>query len=224
MALKIEIEGTDGAGKTTAMKYLVEKLRKRGNKVVETREVGTPLSPICLKLRELVLSPESNLRGETMELIFSAMRFENDKLCQEYGDVCDFIVSDRGWLSHLAYTDHNVDVDFTSDFYLNFMANYTQMPDIVIYFEINSETALERRAVRGDAEDVIEQKGVDFQEKVRWSFEKYLSDKSLENTNVFVVDANKNIGEVQEQLDNILEHINIIHNHKLADNAVNVVK
>ena len=40
--IKIEIEAIDGAGKTTALKYIAEKLRSKGLVVVETREVGAP--------------------------------------------------------------------------------------------------------------------------------------------------------------------------------------
>ena len=77
--IKIEIEGTDGAGKTTGLKYLIEKAQSLGLSVVETREVGNPHIPTCTKLRELVLDPKSELDGKSMEFIFSAMRVENDK-------------------------------------------------------------------------------------------------------------------------------------------------
>jgi len=76
--IKLEFEGTDGAGKTTGLKYFIEEVKKRNLTVVETREVGNPNIPVCIKLRELVLSPDSGLCGEAMELVFSAMRYEND--------------------------------------------------------------------------------------------------------------------------------------------------
>ena len=77
--IKLEFEGTDGAGKTTGLKYFIEQAQKRGLSVVETREVGNPNVPICVKLREIVLSKDSGLSGEAMEFVFAAMRFENDK-------------------------------------------------------------------------------------------------------------------------------------------------
>lgn len=199
--LKIEVEGTDGAGKTTALKYMIEQLQKRGSSVLETREVGSPLIPINVKLRELVLSPESKLSGEAMELIFSAMRFENDRLYKAVGQDYDFIVSDRGWFSHLAYTDHNVSAEFTEDLYLNFLQKYTSLPDVVIYFSVNTDTALKRRVKRGETMDVIEMKGVPYQELVRESFNKYI-DRSPIKT--FVVDANDTIEGVRSQIDTIV--------------------
>lgn len=201
--LKVEIEGTDGAGKTTALKYLIQQLRERGLEVLETREVGNPNIPVCGGLRELVLSPESDLSGAAMELIFSAMRIENERFYKSVGDRYDFIVSDRGWFSHLAYTDHNVSKSFTRDLYLNFMDKYTSMPDVVVYFSVNTETALKRRVKRGETMDVIEMKGVEYQELVRESFDKYLN-KYENDVFIYVVDANASIEGVRVQINTLI--------------------
>lgn len=202
-ALRIEIEGVDGSGKTTGLKYLIEQLEKKGQRVLETREVGSPLIPTCVKLRELVLSPESNMSGESMELVFSAMRLLNQDYYKKVENNYDFIVSDRGWLSHLAYTDHNVSEDFTKKLYTNFVAEITELPDVVIYFNVNTDTALKRRVKRGTGMDVIEMKGVGFQEKVRESFMKYM-EQLPPTTDVFVIDANQDVEGVRKQLDAII--------------------
>jgi dTMP kinase len=210
-SLKIEFEGTDGAGKTTGLKYFIDKAKEKGLTVVETREVGNPNIPACVKLREFVLDPKSNLSGEAMELIFSAMRFENDRWFRELDDsksAPDLVVSDRGWLSHLAYTDHNVSEDFTASLYGGLLHETTLLPDVVIYFTVNTDTALKRRIRRGETMDVIEAKGVEFQEKVRNSFLKYMHDyKTGDKGQAFVVDANQSIEDVKRQLDIILAKI-----------------
>lgn len=209
MSLKIEIEGTDGAGKTTGLKYFIEQLTKRGKKVLETREVGSPLIPINVGLRKLVLNPESNLSGEAMELIFSAMRFENDRLYKAVGKYYDFIVSDRGWLSHLAYTDHNVSPDLTKKLYLDFMQQQTDMPDIVVYFDVSSDTALKRRIKRNEAVDVIEAKGVEYQDLVRQSFNKHIKLLTTYSpkTTVLTIDANQPLENVYSQLSEIVDKL-----------------
>lgn len=204
--LKIEFEGTDGAGKTTGLKYFIEQAKAKGLTVVETREVGNPNVQSCVKLREFVLNPESNLSGEAMELIFSAMRFENDKWLETLSrseDRPDLVISDRGWLSHLAYTDHNVNSSFTDDFFVDFVGKYTTLPDAVIYFSVDTNTALKRRVKRGETMDVIEMKGIEFQNKVRDSFLKYL-DEYESSFSTFIVDANQDIQGVRAQLDEIL--------------------
>lgn len=208
-ALKIEVEGTDGAGKTTALKYMIEQLQKKGQKILETREVGNPHIPVCVKLRQTVLDPESNMSGEAMELVFSAMRFENDKFFRKISADYDMVVSDRGWFSHLAYTDHNTTPEFTNDLYLNFMEKYTLLPDVVIYFSVDTQTALQRRVKRGEGmADAIEMKGVGYQELVRGSFVKYL-DMADKNDTVqqYTVNANDTIEGVRAQMDLIVDHI-----------------
>jgi dTMP kinase len=211
--IKVEFEGTDGAGKTTGLKYFIEQARKRGLTVIETREVGNPNVAVCVKLRELVLDPNSGLCGESMELVFSAMRYENDRWLRTLGNQAaapDLVVSDRGWLSHLAYTDHNVSEEFTARLYLDVVGKDTLLPDVVIYFAVDTQTALKRRVKRGTGMDVIEMKGVEFQEKVRDSFEKYIDqlEATPEASTVFYdVDATQDILGVEKQLDSILDLI-----------------
>lgn len=207
--IKLEFEGTDGAGKTTALKYFIEQARKRGLTVVETREVGNPNVPVCVKLRELVLDPNSGLCGQAMELVFSAMRYENDRWLRKLAESPnkpDFVVSDRGWYSHLAYTDHNVSEEFTDSLYRGVVGEDTLHPDVVIYFKVSTQTALKRRLNRGPM-DVIEMKGVEFQEKVRKSFEFYLNDEYTAPSRLFEVDANDTLEGVQGQMDSILDEL-----------------
>lgn len=217
MSIKIEFEGTDGAGKTTGLGYFIETARAKGLTVAETREVGNPNVPICVKMRELVLSPDSGLCGEAMELIFSAMRYENDrwlKNLESSPTPPDLVVSDRGWFSHLAYTDHNVSTDFTHMLYGGLLQHETKLPDVVIYFRVSTETALKRRVKRGTGMDVIEMKGVGFQELVRDSFEKYLA--SNDRVIQYTVDANDTIEGVRAQLDKILDSIQALHKNSKA--------
>jgi dTMP kinase len=208
--LKIEFEGTDGAGKTTSLKYFIEQARKRGLSVTETREVGNPSLPACAELREFILFKHKGLTGEAQELIFSAMRYENDKWLRglvESPNPPDFVVSDRGWYSHLAYTDHNVTPEFTEALYRGVVGKETAAPDVVIYFAVDTETALKRRVKRGGEMDVIEMKGIEYQEKVRASFEKYMDADSDTNTQFYVIDANQSIEVVQQNLDLVLSII-----------------
>lgn len=211
--LKIEVEGTDGAGKTTALKYLLNKLQLKGKRVLETRDVGCPHIPACVKLREIVLNPDSNLCGETMEFIFAGMRLENDKYYKTVAEDYDFILSDRGWLTHLAYTDHNVSKDFTNDFYLDIVEPLTDMPDVVIYLSVDGETALQRRIRRGEEADVIELKGPEYQELVRGSFQEYLM-KYSGDTKVIIIDATKDLENVQKQLDTTLNILLSLSNNQ----------
>ncbi|HEY8366448.1 MAG TPA: dTMP kinase, partial [Bacteroidia bacterium] len=195
----IEIEGLDGSGKTTSSTYVKDKLEQYGYKVLLTREVGSDHIPVCLQLRELVLNPNITMDGKAMEFIFAAMRIENQRFYESVKDQYDFVLSDRGWLSHLAYTDHNVSKEFTKEFYKNVVAKYTKAPDFVIYLEIDPMVAAKRRNVRGEVEDAIENKGVQFQEKVGDSFRTYLIEGSAKDEfDFYKIDAEKDVPGVRE--------------------------
>jgi dTMP kinase len=202
----IEFEGIDGSGKTTAYSYFIGRLRDKGLKVLDTREVGNPHLPVCVELRKLVLNPTSKLDGISMEFIFAAMRIENQKFYETVKNDYDYIVSDRGLLSHLAYTDHNVNAYFTEDFYRGVVMPLTRNPDLVLFLEIDPETALKRRNARNGFVDVIEAKGPEFQRKVYSSFMKYIRKlESSEYLRSIFIDANGTIEEVQKKLDFVIE-------------------
>lgn len=205
----IGFSAVDGAGKTTMLKYMIDQLRVQGFRVLETREVGNPHIPVCVKLRELVLDPNSDLDGAEMEMIFAAMRLRNHRMYREVESEYDFIVSDRSYLDHLAYTDHNVNEEFTNMLYLNFIKDITRLDDVVLYFNVDTATALKRRIKRGTGMDVIEMKGIEFQNKVRDSFLEHIDNLSVQNPEVeiIMIDANQDIKSVQKQLDQVIESL-----------------
>ncbi len=204
-ATYIDLEGIDGSGKTTALKYVINRFREKGFKVLETREVGSPHIPLCVELRKLVLDPNSNMDGTAMELVFAAMRIESQKFYKTVETEYDFIISDRGWFSHLAYSDHNVSWEFVQDFYFGLIDGLTRKPDYVAFMDVNIETATARRNTRNNgAVDAIEAKGVAFQEKVLSSFQKYLSQSGL---SIWITDSNGTLKETTDQLDQFVDDV-----------------
>jgi len=67
----ITLEGVDGAGKSTHLDWIAERLRKSGHEVVVTREPGG--TPLGERLRELLLSEPMHIETETL-LMFAARR------------------------------------------------------------------------------------------------------------------------------------------------------
>jgi dTMP kinase len=193
----IEFSGGDGSGKTTAMQTFLAQLEGCGLRVLHTREVGSPHIPICVELRKLILNPEVEMDGRSMELVFSAMRLENQRFYDAARQDYDHIVSDRGWLCHLAYTDHNVSPEFTWELYLNLVMQHTYMPDRVYLFDVDPDRARERRGLRGEPEDAIEAKGHEFQKAVVQSYRRYANQFS-DLIDIRVVDANQDIEKVSQ--------------------------
>lgn len=65
----VTLEGVDGAGKSTHVAWIAERLRARGRKVLVTREPGG--TRLAERLRELVLVEPMDPIAETM-LLFAA--------------------------------------------------------------------------------------------------------------------------------------------------------
>lgn len=204
-SVRIDLEGIDGSGKTTALKYLLKKLQQHDKRVLSTQEVGSPHIRPCTELRKIVLNPEFQLYGESMEFIFAAMHLENDGFYKSVENKYDYVLSDRGWFSHLAYTDHNVSEEFTQKFYLDFFSSMASLPDVVVYLKVDSSLSEARRKARNEALDAIEIKGSKYQESVGKSFEKYLNMYS--NLDIMIIDAAQDIAGVEGQLDGVVEKL-----------------
>lgn len=100
------IEGTEGVGKTTQTNLLVEHLKSQGFKVLQTKEPGTPLSPLTMEMRKLMLDAQfdKEMTREARELISQAIRSVHiHKVLLPAFQEYDFIIQDRGVLSGLAY-------------------------------------------------------------------------------------------------------------------------
>ena len=66
----ITLEGVDGAGKSTHIAFIAQRLRGQGRTVLVTREPGG--TPLAEKLRELVLNEPMDALAETL-LVFAAL-------------------------------------------------------------------------------------------------------------------------------------------------------
>lgn len=99
-------EGTEGVGKTTQTAKLVEYLQSKGYKVLQTKEPGTPLSPLTMEMRKLMLDAQfdEEMTPTARELISQAIRSVHlEKVVIPALEEYDFIVQDRGILSGLSY-------------------------------------------------------------------------------------------------------------------------
>lgn len=71
----ITFEGMDGAGKTTQIRLLQERLEKAGERVAVTREPGG--NALAEKIRALLLDPESEMDPLTEAYLYAAARAEH---------------------------------------------------------------------------------------------------------------------------------------------------
>ena len=102
----IVIEGSEGVGKTTQVKMLNAFLKNKGYSVLETKEPGTPHSPLTMDLRSIMLSNayDDQLTDVGREFISQAIRsIHLEKVIVPAMERHDFIVQDRGLLSGISY-------------------------------------------------------------------------------------------------------------------------
>ena len=59
----IVIEGSEGTGKGTQARIIIDYLRAKGLKVLDTKEPGTPHSPITMELRKIMLDSKYEVLG-----------------------------------------------------------------------------------------------------------------------------------------------------------------
>lgn len=102
----VVIEGVEGVGKTTQTQLLVDTLRSRGFSVLQTKEPGTPLVPLTMVLRGIMLDNQydaqmTRLAREYISQAIRSLHLENLIVPNLYKH--DFIIQDRGILSGYAY-------------------------------------------------------------------------------------------------------------------------
>ena len=167
MACFIVFEGGDGSGKSTQARSLFRWMRKRGIKVLRTREPGG--TPLGQSLRRLLKS------GEPMAPISELMLFEAaraqlvQQVIRPFLDQGGVVIADRFTSSTVAYQGYGRGLDRELIERLNREATGGLEPDLTVLLDLPVETALARKGGEdGRAnEDTFDDAPVDFHRKIR---------------------------------------------------------
>ena len=187
----ITFEGGEGAGKTTHIRFLSEKLRERGREVVCLREPGG--TGVGEELRAVVLDPKNeNLADEAELLIYEAARAQIvAEVIRPALDRGAVVLCDRFADSTVAYQVHGrgLDADFVER--ANAFACQGTVPDRTILMATGGEAnvGLVRATHRGAA-DRLEQAGEEFHARVNEAFLE-IARRDPERVRVVVSDGNK---------------------------------
>ena len=208
----IVLEGTEGVGKTTQTVTLVNYLKKQGYSVLQTKEPGTPLSPLTMKLRNIMLNAEydDQLTVPSREFVSQAIRsIHLEQVIMPALDSHDFIIQDRGILSGLAYGEacsNNFELlaQLSEVISCPLTNNFYELYDDTIYLRGNVlkglETAINSKQ-EFEAGDAMEQKGNEFILRVADNMQ-FMS-QSFSNVNEINVD-NKDIDVVFNEIIKVL--------------------
>lgn len=160
----VTLEGGEGSGKSTQLKLLEDYLDKGGYDVIYTREPGG--TPISEEIRKILLGGKNvEMSDETEALLFAAARAQHikEKILPAIAEG-KTVVCDRYVHSSLVYQGYARGLgEFVEK--VNSYALENCMPDVTIFLDITPERAFARKG-GADADDRLEQGGIDFHRRV----------------------------------------------------------
>ena len=194
--LFITFEGIDGCGKSTQLLKLSEYFNTRYMPYMILREPGGTV--VGEKIREVLLDKKNDGMDPVCELFrFEAARAqivrEVIRPSLENGMT---VLCDRFFDSTYAYQGFARGLGSGTVEMLNMTATKGLKPDITFLLDIDPEIALERRGIRGEAEDRMEALGLKFQEDVRAGY----LDLASREERVVLIDASKTPDEIFEKI------------------------
>ena len=163
----ITFEGIDGAGKSTHIAAVAQRLRAAGTTLVSTREPGG--TPLAETLRGLVLNTAMDAMTEVL-LMFGARRDHLQQVILPALGRGDTVLCDRFTDATFAYQGAGRGLPMGL---LNELETWVQgelQPDLTLWFDLPADMAARRRAQARSA-DRFEQQDLEFFERVRCGYE-----------------------------------------------------
>ncbi|MDE1481269.1 dTMP kinase [Xenorhabdus bovienii] len=193
----IVIEGLEGAGKTTAIRTVVETLKQYGiSDLIFTREPGG--TPLAEKLRQLI---KQGVEGESLTnkaevlMLYAARVQLVENVIKPALEKGTWVVGDRHDLSSQAYQGGGRGIDQKLMTSLRESALGDFYPDLTIYLDLPPEVGLQRARERGEL-DRIEKESLDFFHRTR---ERYL-ELVVQDDTIKKVDATQPLEKVQDAI------------------------
>ena len=186
--LFITFEGGEGAGKSSQIGVLAEKLRTLGRKVVVTREPGGSAGGEAV--RHVLLSGAAERLGPSMEaVLFAAARADHvDTVIRPAVDAGEDVICDRFMDSSRVYQGVTGDLDTAFMRALERVTVAGMVPDLTLILDLSPEEGLRRAHKRrgGDTPDRYEKEEIDIHRRRR---EAYLDIARAEPERCAVIDA-----------------------------------
>ena len=166
----ITFEGGEGAGKSTQIRRLAERLRALGHEVVLTREPGG--SPGAEAIRDIVLNgPPERWSAITETLLMYASRRDHiERVIRPALTAGKVVLCDRFADSTRAYQGAGGQVAARLIDTLEAVVLEEVRPDLTLILDLPVEEGLSRALSRGGGEDRFEAKGKAFHERLRQAF------------------------------------------------------
>ena len=193
----ISFEGGEGAGKTTQIRRLAERLQPLVSEVTLTREPGG--SPGAEALRDLLVRGEVDRWAPLSEtlILYAAREDHLERLIRPALDRGGWVLTDRFADSTRAYQGAGGGAPAGVIDALEAAVVGRTRPDLTLILDLPVEEGLARAAHRGGGEERFERKGHAFHARLRRGF---LDIAAAEPDRCAVVDAALSLDEVAERV------------------------
>lgn len=197
--LFITVEGPDGAGKSTLIRGLKERLEARfAREVILTREPGG--SPLAEVIRGVLLdNRHGEMDARTEALLMAASRRQHivDTILPAL-TTGRIILSDRYVDSSLAYQGAGRELGMEAIRTINAFAIQDVLPTVTILLDVDAQTGLARIQDKrsGRVVDRLEQEDIAFHNRVRAGYQTLQED---EPERFIYIDATRDPAEVLEE-------------------------
>jgi len=199
----ITVEGIEGVGKTTNIKFIHQQLLAAGRDVIVTREPGG--TPLGEAIRGLLLDPEFTGMDSNCELqlMFAARAEHLARVVRPAIEQGQWVLCDRFTDATYAYQGGGRGIDTGVIARLEALVQGDFRPDITLLLDVPVEVGLSRVGKRGEL-DRFEQEEVAFFERVRDS---YLAMAARDEKRYRIIDASLPLEQVQQHLSDVLNQV-----------------
>jgi len=191
----LTLEGVDGAGKSTHVAWIAERLRARGHAVLVTREPGG--TPLAERLRELVLAEPMDPIAETM-LLFAARADHVQRVIDPALRAGTWVLCDRFTDATFAYQGGGKGVAAELIAHLAQVSHDGLLPDRTLVFDCPYEVSRERLKQTGRVPDRFERENREFFERVR---QEYLGLARSDPERIRLVDASRSLEDIKKVIE-----------------------
>jgi len=195
----LTLEGVDGAGKSTHLKFVADFVAARAPHVIVTREPGG--TELAERLREAILHQAMTPLVETL-LIFAARADHVARVIRPALEAGTWVVCDRFSDATLAYQGAGNGVASELIGRLGAAAHPGLVPDRTLVFDCSYE--ISRKRLEGKSLDRFEREDRAFFERVRAA---YLERARAEPARVRVIDASVAVPEIRNALERNLSDL-----------------
>tara|TARA_Y100000746_G_scaffold12273_1_gene10167 strand:- start:1460 stop:2086 length:627 start_codon:yes stop_codon:yes gene_type:complete len=191
----ITIEGIECVGKSTNAKFIENTLNKKGYKTLVTREPGG--SGVGEKIRNILLFENKDTISPMTELLllFAAREKHINEIIKPALRQGTWVICDRFTDASFAYQGFGRELGFDKVNALKSLIQKDFEPELTILLDAPLEIITSRRKLNPN--DRFESEDKAFFERVRNG---YLELANIFDERVKVIDASKNIQEVQDQI------------------------